>query len=65
MERVRSDGGGVVLMHDLDRSPKTRAARHAHVLRTTTQLLALARSEGWLLCTLGNLMRPRVPNDGE
>jgi hypothetical protein len=57
VEAVRRDGGGVVLMHDFDRSPQTRAARHAHVLNTTAQLLELARAEGLTPCSLGQLLQ--------
>ena len=57
VEAVRRDGGGVVLMHDFDRSPRTRAARHAHVLNTTAQLLELARTAGLVLHPLGELPR--------
>jgi peptidoglycan/xylan/chitin deacetylase (PgdA/CDA1 family) len=46
VEQVRRDGGGVVLMHDFDRSPATRAVRHAHVLRTTELLLDHTRHAG-------------------
>ncbi len=61
VERVRRDGGGVVLMHDFDRDPASRAARHAHVLDTTAQLLELARVEALPPCTLGRLLRSGVP----
>jgi len=46
VEQVRRDGGGVVLMHDFDRDPATRAVRHAHVLRTTELLLDHTRHAG-------------------
>jgi len=54
---VRGDGGGVVLLHDFDRDPATRSARHAHVLNTTAMLLELARTEGLRLRTYRELLR--------
>lgn len=58
---VRHAGGGVVLLHDFDRDPATRAARHAHVLDTTAGLLELARSEDLNVCTFGQLRRRQAP----
>lgn len=42
--KVKQDGGGVVLMHDMDRKDP---ARPRFVLETTRQLIGLARREGW------------------
>jgi len=55
---VRGDGGGVVLLHDFDRNPPTRAARHAHVLEVTAGLLRLARDTDLRVCTFGALRSP-------
>ena len=53
---VASAGGGVVLMHDLDRpTPETRK-REAYVLRATELLLRLAEDESMELMTLGTLL---------
>lgn len=49
---VRRDGGGVVLMHDLDRDEP----RIAYVLELTERLLVLARSEGLSVVTQGELL---------
>lgn len=58
---VRHAGGGVVLLHDFDRDPATRAARHAHVLDTTAALLELAHTEGLNVCPLGQLQPRPIP----
>ncbi len=58
---VRRAAGGVVLLHDFDRDPATRAARHAHVLDTTAGLLELARSAGLNVCTLTQLRCLHTP----
>jgi len=50
---VERDGGGVVLMHDCDRTED----RLAYVLELTKQLLETARIRGWKVCTLGELLR--------
>jgi peptidoglycan/xylan/chitin deacetylase (PgdA/CDA1 family) len=42
-ERLRREGGGIVLMHDLDRSQQ----RNDFVLETTTALLDLAQNESF------------------
>ncbi len=56
VEAVRRDGGGVVLLHDFDRDPRTRSERHGHALRTTELLLRLAQSEGYRVRFLGDLL---------
>jgi len=56
VEKVRRDGGGVVLLHDFDRDPASRDEQHAHVLRITESLLHLARAEGYRVRCLGELM---------
>lgn len=52
VERVRNQGGGVVLMHDNDR---TDASRHDYVINLTLRLIQLARDEGYDICTLQDL----------
>lgn len=51
-ERVRAAGGGVVLMHDLDRGPE----RDGYVLELTAKLIDLAGAEGLRLRTLGAVL---------
>ncbi len=50
--------GGVVLLHDLDRS----APRNAYVLHVTRQLLEAAPSAGLQVLTLGELLDPQNEN---
>jgi peptidoglycan-N-acetylglucosamine deacetylase len=50
--RVVDDGGGVVLLHDFDRS----ADRADYVLKTTECLIARARTEGLALMPLRDLV---------
>lgn len=52
---VASAGGGVVLMHDLDRPTRATKKREAYVLRATESLLRLAENEAMELMTLGTL----------
>lgn len=54
--RVRGAGGGVVLMHDFDRSGADAVDRREFVLRTTELLLQAADEEGWRVCQLGTLL---------
>ena len=49
------DGGGVVLMHDFDRSEE----RFFYVLDLTARLLDLAESRGWKVMTQRELLRIR------
>jgi peptidoglycan-N-acetylglucosamine deacetylase len=49
IDRVRKEGGGVVLMHDNDR---VDISRHNYVLGVTIGLIQLAREEGFVICTL-------------
>jgi hypothetical protein len=61
VERVRRDGGGIVLMHDFDRE----ARRIEFMLETTEKLLTLARMENWNVRTYGSLLdmpRPEESN---
>ena len=52
-DRVLREGGGVVLMHDLDRSSE----RDNFVIETTALLLALATREGFNITKLSSLWR--------
>jgi peptidoglycan-N-acetylglucosamine deacetylase len=54
--RVQRAGGGVVLMHDFDRDGPDRGQRETFVVRTTELLLEMARREGFLVCTLGEML---------
>lgn len=49
VESVKKQGGGVVLMHDNDRSD---TSRQDYVLNLTLRLIELARDEGYNICTL-------------
>ncbi len=55
LDQVRKQGGGIVLMHDLDRpgSPE----RNDFVLSVTRGLLEMAEAEGFRICTLGEVLR--------
>jgi len=50
-DRVRREGGGIVLMHDLDRTQK----RNDFVLELTAALLDVARQESFQVAGLGEL----------
>jgi peptidoglycan-N-acetylglucosamine deacetylase len=52
VDRLEREGGGVVLMHDLDRD----ADRNAFVLETTKRLLELARRKSFKVVRLGELL---------
>jgi peptidoglycan-N-acetylglucosamine deacetylase len=54
VSRVLRDGGGVVLLHDFDRSP----SRASFVLRTTELLLRAAEREGLAVRRLGDVRAP-------
>jgi peptidoglycan/xylan/chitin deacetylase (PgdA/CDA1 family) len=49
VERVKSEGGGVILMHDHDRKD---ASAHDYVINLTLRLIQLARNEGYNIFTL-------------
>jgi peptidoglycan-N-acetylglucosamine deacetylase len=51
--RLRCEGGGIVLMHDLDRGQR----RNDFVLEVTDALLDVARQESLRVMTLGKLCR--------
>jgi hypothetical protein len=50
-DRVRREGGGIVLMHDLDRTQN----RNDFVLELTAALLDVARQESFKVTRLGEL----------
>ncbi len=54
IERIRADGGGVILMHDHSR-PGNLVAREAYVLDLTKSILELARKEGFKVCRMSEL----------
>ncbi|MCA9278742.1 MAG: polysaccharide deacetylase family protein [Phycisphaeraceae bacterium] len=57
VQRVRSEHGGVVLMHDFDRSHRDDAEqRRNYVLHMTRDLIELARKEDLTICTYGELL---------
>ncbi len=58
---VQRDGGGVVLMHDFDRSSSTHGTRSDYVLGTTKRLVELASEEDYQILTLGELLKCRCP----
>lgn len=62
VNRVELDGGGVVLMHDFDRSGPDASRRADYVLQVTQRLLDLAKRRGLTVCTLSDLLnRSRLP----
>jgi peptidoglycan/xylan/chitin deacetylase (PgdA/CDA1 family) len=54
LDQVRTDGGGVVLMHDLDRPAQPEHEKF--VLDLTRGLLDLAENEGFRICKLGEVI---------
>ena len=54
--QVERAGGGVVLMHDFDRSGGGEADRRHYVLELTRQLLELAGRRGWKVRPVGELL---------
>jgi len=56
VERVRRDGGGVVLLHDFDREGEDAAERAAFVVGVTEALLEAAPRQGWRVATLGEML---------
>lgn len=57
IDQVRSEGGGVILLHDMDRPGQP--GREEFVLDVTRALLDLAANEGYRICTLGEVMKAR------
>jgi peptidoglycan/xylan/chitin deacetylase (PgdA/CDA1 family) len=56
INKVRQQGGGIVLMHDGSILPQTRE-RQAYVLELTEMLLHFAKSESFKVMPLGQLCR--------
>ena len=56
IQRVADDGGGVVLMHDFDRTGADAAQRIEHVLAVTCGLLALAQQRGLRVVRYSDLL---------
>src|SRR3990167_1230312 len=54
IERVRNEGGGVILMHDHDRK---NPLKHDYVVNLTCRLIQFAREEGYKICTLKDLQQ--------
>lgn len=55
IERVRREGGGVVLMHDMDRSGMP--GREQYVLDMTRALLDLAQRENFRICRFEEVLK--------
>jgi peptidoglycan/xylan/chitin deacetylase (PgdA/CDA1 family) len=53
VDRIRRDGGGVILMHDHERT--NAPEREAYVLALTEKILELARNEGYKVVPMGRL----------
>jgi peptidoglycan/xylan/chitin deacetylase (PgdA/CDA1 family) len=54
LNRVRTQGGGIVLLHDLDRPEMPEQEKF--VLDMTRGLLDLAKNEGYRICKLGEVL---------
>ena len=54
---VRDNGGGVVLLHDFERTGADRDAVHDYVLGLTEELILEAERENIRTCPLGELMK--------
>jgi len=54
LERIRSGGGGVILMHD-HRRPQN-PEREVYVLELTKSILDLARKEGFKVCKMSEIV---------
>lgn len=54
IERIRSGGGGVILMHDHSRP--NNPEREAYVLDLTKSILEFARKEGFKVCRMSELV---------
>lgn len=52
IDSVKTQGGGVILMHDSDRKD---AAMHDYVINLTLALIQLARDDGYGICLLQDL----------
>ena len=56
IERIRRDGGGVILMHDHSRP--NYAEREVYVLDLTKSILELARKERFKVCRMSEMVLP-------
>ena len=54
IERIKSGGGGVILMHDHSRPDNPE--REAYVLDLTKNILELARKEGFKICSMSEFV---------
>ena len=54
--RIISDGGGVVLMHDFERTSRVAAAVHEYVLALTEALIRASVRHGFEIRTLGAIL---------
>jgi hypothetical protein len=64
-DRVVRSGGGVVLLHDFDRTGHASGIRHEYVLNTTASLIEAAAEAGLRIMTAGDLLRqPPVARQG-
>jgi peptidoglycan/xylan/chitin deacetylase (PgdA/CDA1 family) len=53
VEQVRCEGGGVILMHDMDR-PDPYA--HEFVIELTKRLISVAATDGFRICKMGEVV---------
>lgn len=58
IERIRSDGGGVILMHDHSRP--NNPEREAYVLDLTKSILELVSKEGFNVCRMSEIVLSSV-----
>ena len=56
VDQIKRAGGGVVLMHDLDRTGQQAELRESHTIETTRALLKLAADEDYTIMTMGDLL---------
>ncbi len=59
LKQIEAQGGGVVLMHDFDAPRRTElqaSAHKAYVLSLTRDVIALARAQGYVVKTLGEVL---------
>lgn len=52
----RRDGGGVILLHDLETGTPVEGRRHAHLLAVVEELLVVSRAEGYKVCTMSEVL---------
>ena len=64
-DRVIRSGGGVVLLHDFDRTGSASEIRHEFVLAATASLIEGAARARLRIITAGDLLRlPQLPRQG-